>query len=382
MRFLFFLICFPFVLHAQQFQVVDGDTINYLDKDSLKQGTWREFWPNGDLKRETMYKNGVKEGVEILWYDRKSCVDSQFYWRNGKLDGPVVHYSERCKKETSTVYTQGVKNGTALTFYPNGRIRSEGYLQNGKLKGQYKHYTKRGRFLFESTSADAEEPRHITATGSDTVHSPIFRVFRRHPEWKHKLIVCDVTGSMYPYSGQLMLWIQLEMARDTNERSRYVFFNDGDRKKEAEKKIGETGGIYLSESAKEEEVTKKMKDAMMGGGGGDAPENDIEALLAGIKEYKARRIDEVILIADNWAPVKDITLIKSLHKPVHVILCGYSTDSINLDCLYLAWKTKGSVHTIEEDLMDIGDLKEGDTITIGGKTYKINKGKFELLTTD
>ena len=32
----------------------------------------------------------------------------------------------------------------------------------------------------------------------------------RHPEWNNMLVVADLTGSMSPYVGQLLLWLKLK----------------------------------------------------------------------------------------------------------------------------------------------------------------------------
>ena len=48
------------------YKVYENDTINLLDKDSLKQGVWKEFWANGDLKSEVIYKNNKKQGLEKI----------------------------------------------------------------------------------------------------------------------------------------------------------------------------------------------------------------------------------------------------------------------------------------------------------------------------
>lgn len=76
---------------------------------------------------------------------------------------------------------------------------------------------------------------------------------------------------------------------------------------------------------------------MTNGSGGDIPENNIEALLAGDKLCSS--CDSIIMIVDNWAPIKDISLLTGWHKPVKVVVCGVF-DKINPDYLKLARDTK------------------------------------------
>ena len=104
----------------------------------------------------------------------------------------------------------------------------------------------------------------------------------------------------------------------------------------------------------------------------------MEALIKGVK--KAQPYKELVMIVDNNAPVKDISLLNQFNKPVHIILCGSYSGEVLVDYLLIAWKTKGSVHTIEEDISKIASMSEGQTIQIGKYTYKILGGEFVRIT--
>lgn len=198
-------------------------------------------------------------------------------------------------------------------------------------------------------------------------------VFNRN-KWDGATIIADVTGSMYPYTTQLMLWLKLKMS-DGQKRT-FAFFNDGDMKPDAEKVIGKTGGIYKVITSKFDDVEKTMLEAMKNGFGGDAPENNMEALLSTLTTCPS--CDTIVLIADNWAPVKDISLTGSFTKPVKIILCGVH-DRINPDYLNIARKTKGSIHLIEQDIYELSKMKEGEMIEIKGRKYRIVDGEFKEI---
>ncbi len=200
--------------------------------------------------------------------------------------------------------------------------------------------------------------------------------FARNKDWKNKLIVVDVTGSMTPYLCQYLLWLNLNF--NPHEIQNYVFFNDGNDNKGFNKKlIGSTGGLYFTQNNNGyNNIEKTIKTAMLNGNGGDRPENNVEALLAG--ELKYKNTNDVIMIADNNASPRDLALVKKLKKPVHIILCGVRNNMINMDYLNLAYKTKGTVHTIEDDLTGLIKKKEGDTFTFLGEKYTIKNG--EIIT--
>ena len=89
---------------------------------------------------------------------------------------------------------------------------------------------------------------------------------------------------------------------------------------------------------------------------------------------------DMTLIVDNNSPIKDIKLLDKFNLPVHVILCGATEGWILPDYLLLAWKTKGTIHTIEEDITSIAKMTEGQEIKIGASTYKIMGGEFVRIT--
>jgi hypothetical protein len=203
----------------------------------------------------------------------------------------------------------------------------------------------------------------------------ILKVLNRN-NWSEKLIVCDLTGSMDPYAQQLAVWYQLNIKNEPNLQ--FVFFNDGDNKSDDRKVIGETGGIYTQTAKGLDSLINIMSLVRSKGDGGDCAENNMEALIKGVKRSKPYK--ELVMIVDNNAPVKDIKLLSQFTKPVHIILCGSENGEVLLDYLLIAWKTKGSIHTIEQDITKIASMSEGQTLQIGSLTYKILGGQFVRIT--
>lgn len=213
----------------------------------------------------------------------------------------------------------------------------------------------------------ARDPLYFEKNG-EVVKATLYRMRER---WKHKVVVTDLTGSMSPYMDQVILWHALQLVQ--GEENRYVFFNDGDAKPDNQKPIGQTGGIYFTDKAGMDQLLETMTQTARAGYGGDGPENDLEALLEGAARKTGP--DELILVADNYSDVRDIELLTQLKVPVHIILCG-SEHGVNEDYLEIAYRTRGSVHTIEEDIDNLAELADGATITIGQAQYRVSRGKF------
>ena len=117
-----------------------------------------------------------------------------------------------------------------------------------------------------------------------------------------------------------------------------------------------------------------MKSTMLKGGGGDYPDNNIEALLKAEKVFT--ETDFQVMIADNWAAIKDKALWNQLTKPVRIVVCGATEFNVHIDYLNLARKTKGSVHLMESDLYNLSGLKEGEILKVGKNSFVVKNGIF------
>jgi hypothetical protein len=199
----------------------------------------------------------------------------------------------------------------------------------------------------------------------------ITKVFDRNMHWKNCIVATDVTGSMAPYLGQFLAWHKLHMHSNSNKD--FVFFNDGNNMADILKRPGKVGGIYHVKTTSYNTMAEKLRLAQRNGGGGDGPENNIEAIIAGLKSNPSAK--GVILIADNWATPRDLNLLSEVKKPIHVILCG-ATKGINLAYLNMVKENGGTLHTIEHDLTELAKLNEGEEVEISGVYYTIKDGKF------
>jgi hypothetical protein len=82
------------------------------------------------------------------------------------------------------------------------------------------------------------------------------------------------------------------------------------------------------------------------------------------------------MIADNNAGVRDMALLTRVTFPIRIVLCGAGENiPIHPHYLEIARRTGGSIHTIEEDIAGLQNLKEGEKIKISGIEYSVKKGK-------
>ena len=216
--------------------------------------------------------------------------------------------------------------------------------------------------------------RAILDRKASFLDSVVFNSFERN-DWKNVLVVNDWTGSMYEYGAQAVLWHRMNFK--LRRVKHFVFFNDGDDTPNDGKLIGYTGGIYPVSAEQMQPIFDTMLEVMFNGYGGDDEENDLEAILYGLKHYADENFKEVILVADNKSGVRDMRLLKKINRPVRVLLCGVGFGvPIHPDYLQIARRTGGSVHTMADDLAQLGNLKEGDTFSAMGVEYRYEGGQF------
>ncbi|MCP4442410.1 MAG: hypothetical protein GY810_26180 [Aureispira sp.] len=221
----------------------------------------------------------------------------------------------------------------------------------------------------EKKEAYKKDPLHF-AKQKEILLSTMTRLSKSS---KTKVVVTDITGSMRKYLVEIMLWHAMDF--DAGKKTKYLFFNDGDRKKY--KPLGNTGGLYFCEGKFTDFniIMSTLSKGIAGGGGGDSPENDIEALIEAAN--RTNDIEELILVADNLSPVRDIILLKQVKVPVRVIVCGTERGkAINPQYLTIAYQTGGSVHTLRDDINNLQELTNGKEITIKGIKYILQNGEF------
>lgn len=184
-------------------------------------------------------------------------------------------------------------------------------------------------------------------------------------------IVCDLTLSMAPYFTQLFLW--LKKSENVFGQIPITFFNDGDNKKDSEKRIGTTGGVHSFQGKSSSELLFFLERLLEKGTGGDIQENDMESIIATIE--KNRGLKRVLIIADNFSKMRDYALIGQVKIPVDVILCG-NQKQINPQYLDLARSTHGILYHNNQKVSNLDKIEKGMTITINGIVYEYQKEGF------
>ncbi|MCC7332329.1 MAG: toxin-antitoxin system YwqK family antitoxin [Flavobacteriales bacterium] len=151
---------------AQSYVINNGDTINRIDENNLKQGFWRifgsmkklpeyqpdqvveegnyessrkqglwkSFFPNGKTKSEIAYVNSRPNGVYRTYFENGQ-IEEEGSWENNRNTGGFKRYYENGQKSQDFVFNEtGKRDGKQTYFYENGQVMIEADLAGGKEK--------------------------------------------------------------------------------------------------------------------------------------------------------------------------------------------------------------------------------------------------------
>jgi antitoxin component YwqK of YwqJK toxin-antitoxin module len=175
------------IIQIQEYRkgfIVSRENINRTDKDGRKQGTWKDFWENGNIRSEGNYRNDKRNGIfkeymtdgklfKVFKYENDSLIPdaeevakidvrADYYpngqvkimaqYKNNQPDGIRREFSADGKLERGSVYFRGIRVGEGITdmagfrqgpwkeFYESGQLKAEGKYKDGKRIGEWKFY--------------------------------------------------------------------------------------------------------------------------------------------------------------------------------------------------------------------------------------------------
>lgn len=89
-----------------------------------KEGTWKTYYENGNLKSVSKYDNGVLIGKFKSYYMNKE-LESEGEYKNGKKEGEWTYYYQNGEKESSGKYENNKKIKKWKYFNTNGQLKEE-----------------------------------------------------------------------------------------------------------------------------------------------------------------------------------------------------------------------------------------------------------------
>ena len=83
-----------------------GSAANRKAQKETKRPTEVTYWPNGQKRRESHYKNGKPDGLTISWYENGQK-SSEGHYKNGERDGLETHWDKNGQKSSEYHFKNG-----------------------------------------------------------------------------------------------------------------------------------------------------------------------------------------------------------------------------------------------------------------------------------
>lgn len=115
--------------------LVESERVNRRDKNGWKQGVWREYDPDGRIRKEAYYRNDTLDGL-YKEFNAKGALSLSLMYRNGKIrefseaDTATVQIRNKYDEKGVLIYSGPFKSGTPVGIH---RDFKDGKVVGGKL---------------------------------------------------------------------------------------------------------------------------------------------------------------------------------------------------------------------------------------------------------
>jgi len=146
---------------AAQDSVADSTTVRVLKeyfsngkvktettaKGNLRHGLTKNYDREGHLISQVNYVNNIRDGMATNFYAVSGKVNSTLVYKDGIKEGDEIWYYESGKPYRVTPYIKGFANGIQKYYYEDGRLKAELPMKNGKPGVGLKEYQYNGTLI-------------------------------------------------------------------------------------------------------------------------------------------------------------------------------------------------------------------------------------------
>lgn len=140
-----------------------------VDDQGRKQGTWKEFYPTGELKSKGDYKDNLKVRKWEYYFTNGKIEQTGSYIR-GRAEGDWIWYYENRQVLRQEEYVSGLKDGPFVEYNDTGAVITQGEyiedLKDGEWIYQQNDYREKGKYFDGLRSG---EWYHFQENGDDEV---------------------------------------------------------------------------------------------------------------------------------------------------------------------------------------------------------------------
>jgi antitoxin component YwqK of YwqJK toxin-antitoxin module len=147
------------------FSIIDGDTVNVIDENNLKQGFWKIF---GKTKKVPGYEpdqvieqgkfgNSRKQGIWTKFF-ASGKTKSEIEFKNSRPNGSYRTYFENGQIEEEGSWKNNRNTSSFKRYYENGQISQNfAFNPSGKRDGKQIYFYENGQVMIEADIASGKE---------------------------------------------------------------------------------------------------------------------------------------------------------------------------------------------------------------------------------
>jgi antitoxin component YwqK of YwqJK toxin-antitoxin module len=118
-------------------------------KNGVRDGEYISYFDDGEIKEKGRYKNDLKDGEFIFWLKKESAgewrsLEKKVTYKNGVRDGEYISYIKYDKIKEKGSYKNGVRDGEYISYFDNGKIEEKSIYKNDLRHGMTIIYNYRG----------------------------------------------------------------------------------------------------------------------------------------------------------------------------------------------------------------------------------------------
>lgn len=143
-RLIFLFTALVFIGFSGFAQILEDENgVFYADNSTPYNGTYKEYYLNGQTRLSIDIKEGIKDGEMYLYYEDGNINEVRSY-KNNKMHGTWITYAPNNVKIAEATYNNGKKDGQWFIWDEKGTLRCEMFYKNGQKTGIWKMYDENG----------------------------------------------------------------------------------------------------------------------------------------------------------------------------------------------------------------------------------------------
>jgi antitoxin component YwqK of YwqJK toxin-antitoxin module len=111
---------------------------------NVKDSTWNYYsYYDKVLSCKETYNKGKKNGITRNYYP-KGNLSEELEWKNDLKDGIWIQYFQNGQKKLVSKYVQNIRTGDFMMYYDTGNLEVNGHYANNLMQGKWTRYDEKG----------------------------------------------------------------------------------------------------------------------------------------------------------------------------------------------------------------------------------------------